>query len=198
MHIKNKRYFSLKYASIGSDNGLSPVRRQAIIWGNAGSLSFEPLGINFSEIYNNIQQFSFKNTTLEISSAKCRPFCLDLSVDYQLFRKHPFRNMDKHPLSHQCRIDTEWIVRINVYSRNSVCKLSAIISVWPEMHSIKTGSLYIVNGRHLEYIACWEIIYYKILYYAEQSISSRSYCRCLLRYAPECISSIFQWSSKPM
>ena len=105
--------------------------------------------------------------------------------------------MDKHPSSHQYRIDAEPINRIKVYSRNSVCKLSAIISVWPEVHSIKTGSLYIVSGRDLEYIACWEIIYYKILYYAEQSISSHSYCRCLLRYAPECISStIFQWNSK--
>ena len=35
---------------IGSDNGLSPGRRQAIIWTNAGILLIEPLGTNFSEI----------------------------------------------------------------------------------------------------------------------------------------------------
>ena len=35
---------------IASDNGLSPGRRQAIIWTNAGILSIEPLGINFSEM----------------------------------------------------------------------------------------------------------------------------------------------------
>ena len=34
----------------GSDNGLSPGRRQAIIWTNAGILSIEPLRTNFSEI----------------------------------------------------------------------------------------------------------------------------------------------------
>ena len=33
---------------IGSVNGLSPGRRQAIIWINAGILYIEPLGINFN------------------------------------------------------------------------------------------------------------------------------------------------------
>ena len=36
--------------SIGSDNGLLPGRRQAIIWTNAGILLIRPLGTNFSEI----------------------------------------------------------------------------------------------------------------------------------------------------
>ena len=35
---------------IGSDNGLSPGRRQAIIWTNDGILLIKPLGTNFSEI----------------------------------------------------------------------------------------------------------------------------------------------------
>ena len=35
--------------SIGSDNGLSPGRRQAIIRTNAGILLIRPLGTNFSE-----------------------------------------------------------------------------------------------------------------------------------------------------
>ena len=35
---------------IGSDNGLSPGRRQAIIWTNAGILLFGPLGSNSSDI----------------------------------------------------------------------------------------------------------------------------------------------------
>ena len=34
---------------IGSDNGLSPGRRQAINWTNDGILSIGPLGTNFSE-----------------------------------------------------------------------------------------------------------------------------------------------------
>ena len=39
-----------KLTIIGSDNGLSSGRRQAIIWTNAGILLIRPLGTNFSEI----------------------------------------------------------------------------------------------------------------------------------------------------
>ena len=39
-----------KLTIIGSDNGLSPSRHQAIIWTNAGILLFGPLWTNFSEI----------------------------------------------------------------------------------------------------------------------------------------------------
>ena len=39
-----------KLTSIGSDNGLSPAQRQAIIWTSAGILLIGPLGTNFSEI----------------------------------------------------------------------------------------------------------------------------------------------------
>ena len=35
---------------IGSDNGLSPGGRQAILWNNAGLLLIEPLGTNLSDI----------------------------------------------------------------------------------------------------------------------------------------------------
>ena len=45
----------MNYVSIGSDNGLSPVRRQAIIWANGGLLSSGPLGIIVSEILIKIQ-----------------------------------------------------------------------------------------------------------------------------------------------
>ena len=65
---------------IGSDNGLSPGRRQAIIWTNAGILLIRPLGTNFSEIIIGIQTFSFTKMHLKMSSAKWRPFCLGLNV----------------------------------------------------------------------------------------------------------------------
>ena len=44
------QYASMKWARNGSDNGLSPGWRQAIIWTNAGILLIGPLGTNFSEI----------------------------------------------------------------------------------------------------------------------------------------------------
>ena len=57
-----------KLTIIGSDNGLSPGRWQAIIWTNAGILFIGHLGKKFSE------------TRMKMSSAKWRPFCLGLNV----------------------------------------------------------------------------------------------------------------------
>ena len=65
---------------LGSDNGLSPGRRQAIIWTNGGILLIGPLGTNFSEILIKIQTFSLKKIRLKISSAKCCSFRLGLNV----------------------------------------------------------------------------------------------------------------------
>ena len=69
-----------KLTIIGSDNSLSPGRRQAIIWTNAGILFIGTLGTNFNVISSKIHTFSFKKMHLKISSAKWRPFCLGLSV----------------------------------------------------------------------------------------------------------------------
>ena len=69
-----------KRTIIGSDNGLSPNRRQAIIWTNAGILLIGPSGTNFSEILIEIITFSFKKMRLKVSSAKWRPCCLGLNV----------------------------------------------------------------------------------------------------------------------
>ena len=69
-----------KLTIIGSDNGLSPDRHQAIIWTNAGILLIGPLGTNFSEILIEILTFSIKKMRLKVSSVKRRPFCLGLNV----------------------------------------------------------------------------------------------------------------------
>ena len=69
-----------KLTNIGSDNGLSPGRRQAIIWTNAGILLIWPLGTNFSEISIDIHTFSLKKIHFKMSSGKLRPFCLGLNV----------------------------------------------------------------------------------------------------------------------
>ena len=74
----------VKQTIIGSDKGLSPVRRQAIIWTNAGILVIGPLGTNFSEFLIAIQTFSFKKMHLKMSSGKWRPFCLSLNVLNQI------------------------------------------------------------------------------------------------------------------
>ena len=64
----------------GSDNGLLPGQRQAIIWTNVGILLIGPLGTNFSENLIEILTFSFTKMRLIVSSAKWRPFCLGLNV----------------------------------------------------------------------------------------------------------------------
>ena len=69
-----------KLTIIGSDNGLSPDRRQAIIWTNAGLLLIGSFGTNFSEILIEIRAFPFGKMRFKVSSAKRRPFCLGLNV----------------------------------------------------------------------------------------------------------------------
>ena len=68
-------YTSVNGVSFGSDNGVSPVRRQAMIWTNAAILSIRPQRTYFNEILFEIQIFSFKKMCLNTSSAKWRPFC---------------------------------------------------------------------------------------------------------------------------
>ena len=63
MHI----YIS-KLTIIGSDNGLAPTRRQAIIWTNVGILLMRTLGTNFSEILGKFTDFH--------SQKKCICKCL--------------------------------------------------------------------------------------------------------------------------
>ena len=73
-----------KLTIIDSDNGLSPERRQAIIWTNAGILLIGPQGTNSSQIVIEIQTFSF----CEMASILSRPqwvkknstWCVDIIV----------------------------------------------------------------------------------------------------------------------
>ena len=65
---------------VGSDNGLSPGRRQSIIWTNDRMLLIGPLGTNFSEVLIKIYTFSFKKTLLKMLYGKWRPYFLGLNV----------------------------------------------------------------------------------------------------------------------
>ena len=55
-----RTYVSVQYTNIVPDNGLSPGRRLAIIWTNAGIVLIGPLRTNFSDIWIEILKFSFK------------------------------------------------------------------------------------------------------------------------------------------
>ena len=64
---------------IGTDNGLSPVRRQAIIGTKTGILVIGPLGTNVRENWFEIRTFSFKKIYFEMSG-NWRPFRLGLNM----------------------------------------------------------------------------------------------------------------------
>ena len=70
-----------KLTITGSDNGLSPGRRQAINWTNDGILLIRTLGTNSSEILSEIHAFSFQenaseNVVCEMASILSRPQCV--------------------------------------------------------------------------------------------------------------------------
>ena len=74
---------SANWVSTGSDNGLMPVQRQAIIWTNADLLSIGPLGTKFSDILIKIQNFSLmkmclKNGVCEMVAILSRSECVKL------------------------------------------------------------------------------------------------------------------------
>ena len=95
-----------KLTIIVSDNGLSPDRRQVIIWTNAGILLIGPLGTNFNEILIEIHIISFKKMHLRMSSAKWRPFCLGLNVLIQrlhqtiISREEVFRKVTSYSITY--------------------------------------------------------------------------------------------------
>ena len=68
-------YASLNLVSIGSDNGLLPIKHQAIIWTCAGLLSIGHLGTNFGEILIKIKNFVLTKMHLKMLSAQRHPFC---------------------------------------------------------------------------------------------------------------------------
>ena len=65
---------------IGSDNGMSPGRHQAIIRTNDGILLIGPPRNTFDDILIEVHTSSFKKIHLKMSSGKCQPFCLDHNV----------------------------------------------------------------------------------------------------------------------
>ena len=100
---------SVRHSIIGSDNGLSPGRRQAIIWTNDGILLIGPLGTNFSEIFIEILTLSLKKMHLKVSSAKWRPFYLGLNVRSDTYMS---------PVTHICASEQHWFRHCYLFGAN--------------------------------------------------------------------------------
>ena len=69
-----------KLTIIGSDNGLSPGRRQAIIWTNDGILLIGPLATNVSVILIENSYIFFQENAFENIVWKMAAICLGLNV----------------------------------------------------------------------------------------------------------------------
>ena len=74
-----------KLTVIGSDNGLLPGRRQAIIWTRAGIFLVGPLRTNCNNILIGIHIFSLTKIRFRMPSAKYCPFPLGLNGFNSLF-----------------------------------------------------------------------------------------------------------------
>ena len=103
-----------KLTTIGSDNGLSPGRRQAIIWTNDRILLIRTLGKNLREILSEIHSFSFKKMHLKISSAKWRLFRLGLSDKGDNHCWHYKTKFIKYPKEHGWQI-RETFHRVDIF-----------------------------------------------------------------------------------
>ena len=70
-----------KLTLIGSDNGFSPARRQAIIWYSAGILLNQNLWTNLSETLRDVTHFHSRNASenvvYEIATILSRPQCVN-------------------------------------------------------------------------------------------------------------------------
>ena len=114
-----------KLTNIGSDNGLSPGRRQAIIWTNAGILLIRSLETNSIEILIKIHTFSFRKMHLKMSSGKWGPFCLGLNM-----------------LTHWSRV-THICVHVGNLTSKECCWLDRSVEFFIEIHTFSFKKMHL-------------------------------------------------------
>ena len=157
-----------KLTIIGSDNGLSPGRRQAIIWTNAGILLIGPLRTNFSEIFIEMHTFSFKNMWLKMSSAKWQPFCLGLNVlindtyerttfsfrSYMSFWRHINITCDNgcSPTCVKCQVN---ILTNSTWPSNKCYQTHRMLKVYFSQHYYFWWYARNSSGELNQYDSCW-------------------------------------------
>ena len=145
-----------KLAIIGSDNDLSPGRRQSIIWTNAGLLSKRPLGTKFSENLIKMHTFSLNNIHLKISSGKWRPFFLSLKC-YNLIMSKTSRTNSGDKAGTTMTPPLQWITNAKHHNlkmsshKNNTGKYTACLSVQSSLVYNPLSSGY--NGSHFAYIS---------------------------------------------
>ena len=129
-----------KLTIIGSDNGLSPGRRQAIIWTNAGILLIGPLETNFIEISIAIQTFAIKKCTWRcrlrngghvVCASMCQSNCVSLKQRFSLHIQTARSNTIHVINSSSCQTvhgDIQEITRDNLENL-SICLVNVITCI---------------------------------------------------------------------
>ena len=141
-----------KLTIIGSDNGLSPGRRQSIIWISAGILLIGPLGTNFNEIVIEILTFSFKKMHLKMSSGKWRPYCLGHNVlNSSLWSHHLIRN------TNQTANPSPWTQLPRIYILAKMCPTTKQQNYVSRCHQMNNSNTSYKNiERHIAHtIVSW-------------------------------------------
>ena len=154
-----------KLIIIGSDNGLSPGRRQAIVWTSAWLLSIGPLGTKSVKFFMKIPNFSFKKIYLNISSAKWRSYtyyclsphtCICVNEPLPLQWRHNEHDSVSNHQPHDCLLNRLFRRRSKKTSKLRVTGLCAgnspgtnefpaqmvsnaeSVCIWWRHHAIKT------------------------------------------------------------
>ena len=129
-----------KITIIGSDNGLAPIRRQAIIWTNAGIMLFWTLRNKLQWNFNQNPYIFNQENAFENAVWKMEAICLGLNV---LFRQTKKTNQCRwsHNLRRWQRYDVSQINNIrnsfttNCFASDLVCVKTITYFVWSQFQS---------------------------------------------------------------
>ena len=191
-----------KLTIIGSDNGLSPGRHQAIIWTNSGVFLIRSVGTNVKEISIEIHILSFKKTLLKISSVKWRPFC---SGGYELsslsnISSHPgawlwtrffiFLNMSASSIGTMKKESRMLFLRNFSYSFPVSGKLFDSISPIEQIYPASMDLTKTTTRRDEKYLSFWDLVRFILEYLRKCIIGSTQHGKQLTHYGDVIMSAI--------
>ena len=125
----------IKLTIVGSENGLSPIRRHAITWSSTDLLSIRPFRTNFNEIWIETYNFPIKEMHLKCRLQNWRPICSCNSISHRIiFSRSPDATLPllqlQHGKSKQRRfydynvqkVNNKWVRQYNVPAPFFLCR----------------------------------------------------------------------------
>ena len=160
----------MKWASIGSGNGLSLVWHLAITWTNPGLLSNGFLGTNFREVQIGILSFSFRKMHLKLSSAKMAAI-----LSRERWDNHnwvAFLGSSWYVISH--------LIIISMHEKNNrstLLRCNKCYHTRPEINALKRCATppYNYSGQHY-----WLFVRYDSISSIAKGFAKRSWKICIL------------------